>query len=212
MTELFNILNITETNNCYLEKLLKNNLLKQITNELHLKEVPEINYTISGTYIMQAVGCFNKNEDGTIKSTESLYLINVNLKALRNIQDRFFNLTLNESIKLDITEVILRHECRHLWQQQEDAFVGYPTSIYKDKSTDHGLLPQEEDANLWAISTCPKKAENLALRIKHEQDNSKHHNQIGTKYLKEIMEDYPLGGIPYEEYDYEDDVFNVVFK
>ena len=174
--------------NKYLEELISQGTLEKIAQELGLEEVPEIHYAQKDNAVMSAE-CFRKTIKGIVVKTTSIYLIIVNTYELERIQDRFGKMACSETIKYDVTELLLRHELRHVHQHETEMLVGMRVDDITDApGIPHGRLPQEMDANDWMAKSCPERMKALALRLKWEQEN--HPKDIGDYYALPIWRVY----------------------
>lgn len=172
--------------NKYIEELIDKGVLEKIAQELGLEEVPEIHYThTQKDNAVMSAECFRKTIKGIVVKTTSIYLIIVNPYELEQIQDRFGKMAYSETIKYDVTELLLRHELRHVYQHETEMLVGMRVEDITDTpGVSHGRLPQEVDANNWMVKSCPERMKSLALRLKWEQEN--HPKDIGDYYALPI--------------------------
>lgn len=171
--------------NKILDELVTSGVLKKIAKHLKLEKVPTLQYEESDSpYVMRAYGKEWRNKDifgfrETVVKTSTDYVICVNLKALKTTQKQYFMLCLNPKIMRDITLILLKHECRHLWQYQEQFMVGSVRDVLMFSFNEgHGESKVERDANQYAIDT--SKGNRIPL----------------AKYAKVMQEKKPMSFMP----------------
>jgi len=163
------------TTNKVLEKLVNAGALERIAKDLKLDKVPTIVYDGEGDYVMAASGqvwargnLFHE----TVTKTESDYVIHVNTKALADTQRQYCMLTLNPQIMTDITLILLKHECRHIWQYQNQFTVGDVREKFSFRLEAHGDSKVERDANEYAVQKSKGRRYILALHAKMLQEKN----------------------------------------
>lgn len=164
--------------NKILDDLVTSGVLNRIAQNLKLKQVPTIKYeeNDNASYVMIAYGNEWRSKDmfgfsETVTRTSTEYVIGVNVKALKAAQREYFMMCLNPKIMRDITLILLKHECRHLWQYQEQYMVGNTHNIFDMHFNEgHGESKEERDANRYAINTSKGNRLCLAKHVKVVQE------------------------------------------
>lgn len=135
---------MTKQKNKYLEELISKGVLEEIAKELELEETPEVHYALKDGAVM-STEYFQSTVNGVVVKTASIYLIIVNPGELEWIQERFGEMAYSETIKYDVTELLLRHELRHVYQHETEMLVGMRIEDITDTpGIPHGRLPQEK--------------------------------------------------------------------
>lgn len=163
--------------NKILDELVTKGVLERIAKNLKLHKVPTIEYEDTDSKrVMYACGkewrdkpIFGYTEIVTRTTTD--YVIRVNPRVLKETQKQYFMLCLNPKAMRDITLILLKHECRHLWQYQEQFMVGEKRNAFEFKFNEaHGDSDVERDANQYAIDTSKGNRLYLAKHAKILQE------------------------------------------
>jgi hypothetical protein len=165
------------TQNRILNQVVANEL-KGIVKDLGLHHIPTINGNCNDSSAVMSVtgGVWTSRSlfsffTETIVKTEAIYEISVNYKALRQVQLSTFLMTLNPRAVYDITVILLKHECRHIWQYQEGFYIGRKQDAFRFSLEAHGASPEEQDANDYAIKTSrSRRTRSMAIFNKATQD------------------------------------------
>lgn len=165
------------TQNRILNQVVANEL-PLIVKDLGLHHIPTINGNCNdNSVVMSVTGNVWTSHSllsfftETIVKTEAIYEINVNYKVLRQMQLSVFLMTLNPRAVYDITVILLKHECRHIWQYQEGFYIGRKQDTFRFSLEAYGANPEERDANDYAIKTSNScRTKSMAIFNKATQD------------------------------------------
>ena len=139
--------------------------LKKECMKLGLKQIPVFKETNSELY-MGAEYEF-KELCNVITEVKPLYVIKVNERKITLLLEHFVTLTNNKEIKQDVISAIIRHELRHIYQQENGWHIGRKVGDSK----------AEVDADKWMIKSATSKKEKILAKylktVIHEKKNSK---------------------------------------
>lgn len=149
---------------------------ENIINYLSLKEEPKLEFASIASLknvIMQTEIIYLYDKFGIVTGTEASYKIEVNPFTTGFMV--FVNLVATgfkkpKFVSHTTLKFYLCHECRHIWQAQEDFFSGKSLLTYTER--EYSTRPHEKDANTWACDVFykDKQAHAIALLCKSMQE------------------------------------------
>lgn len=170
--------------------------LVDMTKELKLNKYPTVNIEHIEGGIMAAGGTIYRQNiflGGTIIKTECDYVLRINKKATNNIIKRYTIMFGNKQAAYDCVYLLVCHECRHMWQYQEQTMVGKRENYFNitELFDGHGADPIEQDANKWMISVAERKGlKNLATYIEMEQRQNGLSNMYNVEFKDSMHNSY----------------------
>lgn len=170
-----------------------------VVKALHLTQVPTLEWDGKEgcvMYVTNMIYAQNRSFfESVIVKTESDYIIHVNLTSLIKHLDFFKKTSFYMSrdvCKIFISQ-LLYHESRHIWQAQENFYLGkVQNHMNFSFNKGHGEAPEEKDANEFAITMAKTQKEktiaNLQKRMQEEAGKSYQtsYQAEKTAYLKEF--------------------------
>ena len=136
-----------------------------IVKDLNLKKEPTINFTNLDGAVMATVHTYRvQGYAKTIIETESSYVIDVDIKAVRDTINYYLGMITFRpfsNIGMMVVKQLLCHESRHIYQAQEGFYIGKDTLFadYRSAFEGYGNRPQELDANEWALTRASNEKE-----------------------------------------------------
>lgn len=162
---------INKTNE--LIRLAWEEVIDETTHDLKLNKKPSLN--IDTTIEPLALCTHNEfyNHFKVVR-TEAIYEVKVNPVVMNKMFRRYL-LTFGvggASFRKDFVTAILRHELRHIWQAQNNFYVGNPQFSLNFDFNGYGNKKEELDANTYSCDTAKNKSQLVVAQLnKLEQEN-----------------------------------------
>lgn len=135
---------------------------------LGLKQAPTFKIIQTGNIYMGTEYEY-KELCNVITDITPLYIVNVNERKLTLLLEHFVSLTNNDVIKHDVIKAVLRHEIRHIFQQEHKHLVG--ATVGNCKKT-------ELDADKWMIKSATTAREKILAQYLKTVIHEKHENKL----------------------------------
>lgn len=141
-----------------------NKAIDDTMNVLCLKERPTVNMVNNDVnFIMAVEGMIYYDNFHTkiITGTECNYVLKINEEVLKRELNGHYKTFMNKQVVYDSLYLTVCHELRHMWQYENQWFVGKkydPVKIEEQRiSEGHGTLEEEVDANAFATKIAATK-------------------------------------------------------